>query len=686
MAKREADHQLTDQNYHHQHQDEEQGSFKQASQQELSTRKIKPLRGKTATTLLASLDQTPSKPQKQISPPKHQTPFKPVATTFGIQKNQKEIDYIENLNELNHSFLNEITLLLKSDKIINLELLCDDYKKFRHELSDGYNNSIILKTRDVEKKVESDYNFKGFGSKTSVQFGAPVDKPFGFSNASFGQKPMEVSSSGSSLNSSPKPVTAFSLGPEATSFNFSSAGFKQPAKSGWECGACMVNNKDGAAKCIACETPNPSAKPAVDVAPKFALQAAPSTGFNFSSAGFNPPKAEDKPTTGFSFGASKQAEAKASTGFSFGTPKPVEDKASTGFSFGTLKPAEDKTTTGISFGTPKPAEDKATTGFSFGTPKPVEDKASTGFSFGILKPPEDKTTTGFSFGTPKPAEDKATSGFSFGTPKPAEQKPFVFGAKPAEDKPTAGFSFGTPKSAEDKATTGFSFGTPKPAEQKPFVFGAKPAEDKPTTDAKPAFSFGTAANSSTGLQTPTSVTFGQPQTPAFQFGSAAPAGGDKPFIFSLGTPAPLTSTYQFQKPEPKEEEEGDAMPAEEQIGDSLLKGQGEENDKTLFEVKSKVYFQQTVDDKKIWDFKGTGFMKLNKSTESTRLLMRTDLGKVLLNSRLFKTMLLAKPGEKEITLGLIVEGVSQVILMRVGKKEDSTTLFGLIEKEKQALQ
>ncbi len=37
--------------------------------------------------------------------------------------------------------------------------------------------------------------------------------------------------------------------------------FKKPS-GGWECDACMVQNKSDAEKCVACETPRPGSKPA----------------------------------------------------------------------------------------------------------------------------------------------------------------------------------------------------------------------------------------------------------------------------------------------------------------------------------------------------------------------------------------------------------------------------------------
>ncbi|KZV72225.1 hypothetical protein PENSPDRAFT_649972 [Peniophora sp. CONT] len=66
-------------------------------------------------------------------------------------------------------------------------------------------------------------------------------------------------------------------------FNWAAAGMKPPAQSegSWTCGVCAVTNKPDASKCAACEEPAPK--------PKSASSAPGSGGFNWAAAGIKPP-------------------------------------------------------------------------------------------------------------------------------------------------------------------------------------------------------------------------------------------------------------------------------------------------------------------------------------------------------------------------------------------------------------
>ncbi|TRM65283.1 hypothetical protein BD626DRAFT_628494 [Schizophyllum amplum] len=68
-------------------------------------------------------------------------------------------------------------------------------------------------------------------------------------------------------------------------FDWSAAGVAKPAApAGWTCGVCMVPNKAEAAKCAACEEPNPAGAPSSSTKP--------SGGFNWGAAGLKKPEVQ----------------------------------------------------------------------------------------------------------------------------------------------------------------------------------------------------------------------------------------------------------------------------------------------------------------------------------------------------------------------------------------------------------
>jgi hypothetical protein len=149
------------------------------------------------------------------------------------------------------------------------------------------------------------------------------------------------------------------------------AGFKPAAKTG---GACMVNNKDGAAKCKSCETPAPNAKQAVDLkeGSKIVAPAPPATEFNFANSGFGATKTAKPEFKGFSLvAADKEANTTEIKEVSTKITGPVPQN--TGFSFANAAfPTSDasKTTTGFSFVAAAKKEESnpqapITRGFSF---------------------------------------------------------------------------------------------------------------------------------------------------------------------------------------------------------------------------------------------------------------------------------------------------------------------------------
>ena len=127
--------------------------------------------------------------------------------------------------------------------------------------------------------------------------------------------------------------------------------------SGWECDACLVQNKEDATKCKACETPRGGAG-----------VSAPASGSVFAAgaaaASSSAPVTFGAPS--FSFGGGSSAPAPS--GISFGAAAPAAAAAG-GFSFGAAVPA-------VSADAPVAAA--TAVGFSFGGAAP----AAGGFTFG----------------------------------------------------------------------------------------------------------------------------------------------------------------------------------------------------------------------------------------------------------------------------------------------------------------
>ncbi|NXU84416.1 RBP2 ligase, partial [Xiphorhynchus elegans] len=179
----------------------------------------------------------------------------------------------------------------------------------------------------------------------------------------------------------------------------------------WDCSTCLVRNEGSSSACVACQTPNPSGKPAGDAlsAPAFGLKSKLpeldggqlGTGFKF---GF-----EQGKTPSFTFQISSDAEAKpAKEGFSFSMPMPAG-----GFKFGIQDSSKNTTKKD------EPSKE-CTTGFLKSTDE--KDKK---------EPPSD-SGIGFQF---QETADKEKGDFGFG------QNSSTF-AELAKSTPKEGFLFG----------------------------------------------------------------------------------------------------------------------------------------------------------------------------------------------------------------------------------------------------
>ncbi|NXN42530.1 RBP2 ligase, partial [Rhinoptilus africanus] len=119
----------------------------------------------------------------------------------------------------------------------------------------------------------------------------------------------------------------------------------------WDCSTCFVRNEGSSPACVACQTPNPSAKPAGDASstPTFGLKSKLSesnggqlgTGFkcDFLEKGFKFGNAEQGKTPSFTFQIPSDTEAKSSKeGFRFSMPAPAD-----GFKFGIQETSKNTT-------------------------------------------------------------------------------------------------------------------------------------------------------------------------------------------------------------------------------------------------------------------------------------------------------------------------------------------------------
>ncbi|KAJ3254872.1 hypothetical protein HK103_006767 [Boothiomyces macroporosus] len=442
--------------------------------------------------------------------------------------------------------------------------------------------------------------------------------------------------------------------------------------------------------------------PATNGKPLFGVGAKPDSAKEVDAPklSFVPPTSTNAPTDKplFSFGGPKSDAAPAQP-LTFQIPTKEGSTEKPAFSFGTSKPentlgksvdvSEKDNAANKSPVAQKTSSNADKPAFSF-TGNTMEKSGDVGEKddgtkkplFAPIAPVASSNKPLFTFGATKTDSNADKPAFSFTAPKSDEKsadKPmFSFGAKTT---PAPGFSFGTPKS--DIATP-----TPAPKGDAPssaFTFGAKETTSAPafsftapkTETAKPAFSFGAPTDT-----TKTPFSFGTPSAtasnpPAFSF--APPKSDDKPvsLVANMGDPKPLNSTFQFSKPE-EATEEGDAMPELAQVGDSLMQGEGEENEKSIHEQKAKIFVQITNDDgKKDWNAIGVGILKVKE----TRLLCRAEnSGRVLLNARLYKAMKLTKVGDKQFTTIMMHEEQMKPVLIRCGKVDETDKLIEIIQE------
>eukprot|EP01135_Chromosphaera_perkinsii_P010499 Nk52_evm9s2152 gene=Nk52_evmTU9s2152 len=359
-------------------------------------------------------------------------------------------------------------------------------------------------------------------------------------------------------------------------FSFAGTALKPTTPEGgkWTCGTCCVPNEAKDQKCVACETPNPNAKPSAPEKPSFG--AGPTGGFSFggtasdsntketdpfSAGGSNSSGTDSSKGSGFSFGASDKKSAFGAERADAQAPKGT----GSGFSFG----AKSKDSSGPSassvFGSSnveKPATQSA--GFSFDGKSSSDAKVKSEDKKGDAGVDSDKKET--------PKMPASLSGFGgFGKTNSVE-------TKPSETKPA--FSFGSSTSADkasEPANSGVSgfggFGKTsssetKPSETKPaFSFGSSASADKASEPASSGASgfggfgkaksessagfsgFGSQPEKKENVDMPTTAPVASPFAPVT---SAPPSSGETSSIF--GKASASTSAFGFNKKEEKKED------------------------------------------------------------------------------------------------------------------------------------
>ncbi|KAI0661280.1 hypothetical protein C8Q70DRAFT_932300 [Cubamyces menziesii] len=360
--------------------------------------------------------------------------------------------------------------------------------------------------------------------------------------------------------------------------------------------------------------------------------------FSFSSKpATSEPPASDAPKSNFSFGGSFTAPTTGSSApspFSFGAP-------SSGSSLFGKGPTSSTSSGPTSFFGPSSSSSSIFGGNTFGKPsdttkekeadKPEEKDASastttTSSSGGFFG----SSSTGSNpFATSTPEKSASSNPFSFGSASPAKANLFSGFPKAGSIGNPVGFGFGSPPKTPD-AETGSG-----PVKSLPFAFGApKPAAE----------SNGSGAEEKTEKEGEGS---GE-STPAAAEGSDAPQG----------------------------------LPASTSVHD--MEGEGEEDEVTTHEIRSKVYkMVKDKDGKASWGDLGVGVLRLkkHKETDARRMLLRnSSTGKITINFILYSGMN-ASVSDKVVSFIGHEDGQSTPYRIRTKTAEQANALKAALDRE-----
>ncbi|CAM9860571.1 unnamed protein product [Discosporangium mesarthrocarpum] len=154
--------------------------------------------------------------------------------------------------------------------------------------------------------------------------------------------------------------------------------------------------------------------------------------------------------------------------------------------------------------------------------------------------------------------------------------------------------------------------------------------------------------------------FGATPTPAPFTGFQVPGGG-------LGMAAPPVSAALTASTEE------DAMPKEKPA--AMARADGEEDEEVTLEVRAKLY--RFSKEERTWADLGVGKLRLmrNKSTDNRRIVLRNDMGKVVLNVATYQGMnvTLSEKGKSVTFIGNTEQSGPTSFMLRV-KSEDLSQL------------
>ncbi|CAM9194440.1 unnamed protein product [Sphacelaria rigidula] len=165
----------------------------------------------------------------------------------------------------------------------------------------------------------------------------------------------------------------------------------------------------------------------------------------------------------------------------------------------------------------------------------------------------------------------------------------------------------------------------------------------------------------------------------FTFNSAAIGGSGsgaaaiprfKGFQLPSGTEiAPAAATAEADE---------DSMPKEDPS--KLQRAEGEEQEQIVHEVRAKLY--RFKSDERAWGDMGVGVLRLmrNESTDTRRLVLRNDMGKVLLNVALYAGMKLESVKNTVKFVANIAEAGPSSVMIKV-KSDDASPLFEKIKEQ-----
>lgn len=231
---------------------------------------------------------------------------------------------------------------------------------------------------------------------------------------------------------------------------------------------------------------------------------------------------------------------------------------------------------------------------------------------------------------------------------------------------TASFA-GPSKQSQDEALKTSAADLPKFDLSSTLAVAAKTPSSSSTNGSAPSNGFTFAKSSSSSSGSSTGFNFNQPATPA----AVTPTS----IAETTSTPVSATASSTEAATEGGEGQQEESSPS------ALLgSGQGEEDEVTLFEIRSK--FWKFVDGK--WIDLGIGLSKVKKSNSSSirRLLVRNvGNGSVMINFRLFEGFEVKQDGGSLSFTGFDQDGKGVPMRCKVKAAEGAKEFKGWLEKE-----